>query len=1094
MSEISKSGEDLIERQITAAQIREDNIDPVNGPLLKSVNNIRQYDFDTNKDRVFTPLGNGPGFVQIAEVEPELVTTSNIGTNISIPFPKHMDSNGLNEYYANLGKHGKKVAEEVRDTVVTGVSKGVDMFTDMASDFLGKYIQVKFDPNMFDGKSMPEINPKQILMDSVGFEGLDLSAFEPETPMGQYTSDIAAYIVAGTLTPGGSGSLASKALIKDVGALLSTGPELGNIFTAMEALGLENEIVSFFNAYMLDPDNASADERLASRIKATIDAPLFAVALFVAAKTLGKRAFKLAAGGLTGTALSAQEAEGMGSGPLGTFVKNSLKQGVKQVDNLPQPGAVNQVDNTVYEINEMGDLVPSAEGTRAHKLPHQLLVKTEGGNAELPVTQQYLPSNKQQNFTNIDLLKEKHPDALKSKESWLAMEQDALGGTDLPVPPLQAIKYAQDPNAMAEKLKQLTPELKAGVDEGFEYVKQIRRKYQDGTATPKMTADLFLWGILSRGAGPVQQEAAFLDIMQQSSDLIKKVADGKFTELDRVAWENNIKNAIVPGTPGKSVTMNVNAAGKLLQELAKVPEGTTETVLQQLHNMMSNPNISAKVIRRKFMELTDGAGIDNKVVSFTMLVSGIDDVLVMDRIQGRHFWQGVDPQKPNIYDGYKKEGTTIKEGLQGIFRGPRGLFFTEALEDGIRPNVIEAYRIAGRPEDASLGRFHWETWVIDGQQVVSHSTLKSIADNTPVGGAVTEGKFNTFGSNFKYARAEKGPIFEYPLSSGDVIYMTPESKIRFTDFLSGKLKVEGLNKNDILPTNFKVSENVERPWYENTKVNREQLDNAAKQFQDAAADGSVLPGFEGSVASSNTFGGYRNTSRRLVLDRLNSGVGDGRSSRPYQGKSLGNVEGTGGLTTFEPNPDVLARYQNGNLNIPKITQVDAKASAQSYHVEMTEAMSKHKFGAQVEIKSPEDLATYTLYRTENEGGFAIKPDGDIVAVFSGSNEPRGGIYALMQAAIEAGGRKLDAFNTMLPKIYQAVGFRPVAAVKWNDNFAPPNWNKKTFKEFNNGEPDVVLFVYDPSYNGGPVGYPKFDSFDEAAAIQDQALKDLSKDK
>lgn len=358
MSEISKSGEDLIERQITAAQIREDNIDPVNGPLLKSVNNIRQYDFDTNKDRVFTPLGNGHGYVQIAEVEPELVTTSNIGTNISIPFPKHMDSNGLNEYYANVGKHGKKVAEEVRDTVVTGVSKGVDMFTDMASDFLGKYIQVKFDPNMFDGKSMPEINPKQILMDSVGFEGLDLSAFEPETLMGQYTSDIAAYIVAGTLTPGGPGGLASKALIKDVGALLSTGPELGNIFTAMEALGLENEIVSFFNAYMENPDNASADERLASRIKATIDAPLFAAALFVAAKTLGNRAFQLATGTVATTGITVQEADAMGSGPLATFVKNSLKQGVKQVDNLPQPGAVNQVNDTVYQRNDKGDLVP----------------------------------------------------------------------------------------------------------------------------------------------------------------------------------------------------------------------------------------------------------------------------------------------------------------------------------------------------------------------------------------------------------------------------------------------------------------------------------------------------------------------------------------------------------------------------------------------------------------------------------------------------------------------------------------------------------------------------------------------------------------
>ena len=162
------------------------------------------------------------------------------------------------------------------------------------------------------------------------------------------------------------------------------------------------------------------------------------------------------------------------------------------------------------------------------------------------------------------------------------------------------------------------------------------------------------------------------------------------------------------GSPGKQVTMNVNATGKLLFELAKKVDGSDDTVLQTLHNMISDPNRSAKDIRREFMSLTEGAGIDNKVVSFTLLVSGRDDVLVMDRIQGRHLWDDGRFEGFNLYDGYKKEGTTIKEGLQGIFRGPRGLLITEMLEDGLRKNINEVYNILGRPEDASLGRWHWE--------------------------------------------------------------------------------------------------------------------------------------------------------------------------------------------------------------------------------------------------------------------------------------------------------------------------------------------------------------------------------------------------
>lgn len=99
---------------------------------------------------------------------------------------------------------------------------------------------------------------------------------------------------------------------------------------------------------------------------------------------------------------------------------------------------------------------------------------------------------------------------------------------------------------------------------------------------------------------------------------------------------------------------------------------------------------------------------------------------------------------------------------------------------------------------------------------------------------------------------------------------------------------------------------------------------------------------------------------------------------------------------------------------------------------------------------------------------------------------------MLQAAVEAGGRKLDAFNTYLPDIYETVGFRPVARVRWNDEYAPPGWDKKVFEDYQNGEPDVAFFVYDPDYTGrkGVESVPYVDEYDEGVAIQNAELRKL----
>lgn len=247
-------------------------------------------------------------------------------------------------------------------------------------------------------------------------------------------------------------------------------------------------------------------------------------------------------------------------------------------------------------------------------------------------------------------------------------------------------------------------------------------------------------------------------------------------------------------------------------------------------------------------------------------------------------------------------------------------------------------------------------------------------------------------------------------------------------------------------------------------------------------------GTESPTAEVTGFRSISNPKRTVRSTRRDQQIND-QQSGPYSRGSGAGSEGTG-LLVLTPNENIQAIYNKANIALPKISETKASETANQYNLDMTSAMSNHKYAAQVEIKSPEDLADARLFRTENGSGFAIKSDGDIVAVFQSANESQSVGYAMIQAAVEAGGRKLDAFETFLPGIYETAGFRPVARLGWSDEFAPPNWNKETFKSFNNGEPDVVFYVYDPNYFGGATDVPRINTYDEGVVAQEQEISKL----
>jgi hypothetical protein len=246
---------------------------------------------------------------------------------------------------------------------------------------------------------------------------------------------------------------------------------------------------------------------------------------------------------------------------------------------------------------------------------------------------------------------------------------------------------------------------------------------------------------------------------------------------------------------------------------------------------------------------------------------------------------------------------------------------------------------------------------------------------------------------------------------------------------------------------------------------------------------------------------FDSEGKRKAIDlraRLVRPNAKGKASRSYGRGSRGDIPGA---LVFKPPAKAAREFEKAGVSSPAFLMRKAdQAVAEEFVQAMSNSLVGNKFAAQVEIKDPSDLVGAKIFMTENRtAGFAIKPDGDIVSVFKpGSDEYKGVSYSMLQLAVENGGTKLDAFDTFLPDIYAAAGFKPVARIPWNDAFAPEKWDKQLFARYkssftqNPGEPDIVFFIYDPEYKGGPVGGFRYQSYADAAARQNSEMGAVQK--
>jgi hypothetical protein len=101
-----------------------------------------------------------------------------------------------------------------------------------------------------------------------------------------------------------------------------------------------------------------------------------------------------------------------------------------------------------------------------------------------------------------------------------------------------------------------------------------------------------------------------------------------------------------------------------------------------------------------------------------------------------------------------------------------------------------------------------------------------------------------------------------------------------------------------------------------------------------------------------------------------------------------------------------------------------------------------------------ELQEFELFTIKGkDAGYGLTPEKDLVSLFNFSGEKGLGTELVIDA-ISKGVKTLDAFDGFLIDYYEQFGFEEANRVKWDDKFAPPNWDltKK-------GRPDIVFMNF-----------------------------------
>ena len=190
------------------------------------------------------------------------------------------------------------------------------------------------------------------------------------------------------------------------------------------------------------------------------------------------------------------------------------------------------------------------------------------------------------------------------------------------------------------------------------------------------------------------------------------------------------------------------------------------------------------------------------------------------------------------------------------------------------------------------------------------------------------------------------------------------------------------------------------------------------------------------------------------------------------------------------------RYRKGTGKEPKRSlgaiEKGSDLSGKQFSALAKRNQRSNKFGSSVDVFNEAEYEGYDLIVIESGPGanvtLSISPEGEVGSVTKSAKATSLDVAAAFDMVISTGKVKfLNGFETVLPDIYATHGFVPVARLKFNPEFQPKGWSAELYKEFNNGQPDII-FMRPGGRVGGiynPAGFPTVNTYEEGVALASQ---------
>lgn len=171
-----------------------------------------------------------------------------------------------------------------------------------------------------------------------------------------------------------------------------------------------------------------------------------------------------------------------------------------------------------------------------------------------------------------------------------------------------------------------------------------------------------------------------------------------------------------------------------------------------------------------------------------------------------------------------------------------------------------------------------------------------------------------------------------------------------------------------------------------------------------------------------------------------------------------------------------------------------------FDIALRKAKNSEKNGACVDTHHKNELETFKLLLSKDGmAGVAVKPDGDITAVFKNQDANiKGAVNDLIITARVNGGEKMDCYGKYLANAYECCGYEAVARVPFNADYVDDPFLLKTsmdvyvLKQNTDGIDTVikknVAHLYKVSTQDELNNLPTFTDYDEALHYRDELLE------